>query len=903
MRSAFTDELRMSVHKFEESHKKKSQGQFGFLGSPMKSPFRGRRPTLTKEQQDELRASARNLMSKREQNDPDGGRVKPVDKSEGSDAGLRQSLMSKAMAEELRASFHKREASNQSRREEIRTRMMQRKQSKGQIYPDSIREEQDSETDSEDRPPRRAQISAIADESGDRPRLRPELFDELRKSIHGRSTRNFDRRQQIKERIMKRRESQRVLPLASSAHSIDSSEPSFAESEDIPLKAAPKSGKKGKGKKMTWDTSQHSVDTFLDESFSDRKGSSHGHGFESSTSRDLVQPSPIFDSDNAVDPPEDFDSLRLEWSTLVRENKKLKNNATVDEKKISILARQVYDLKAEGTDLRKQLSNWQDKVSAISKRQSQDRIKFENSTDLIAKARVELTKTLNENSALKTTVHELELAADDRQRRIQSLNENVASQSGRITLMSAELRDIQTELRYNIDEKRRLEEELAVIVASRDGKDIGETIRRLEQDRAQWLEEKERTLEAKRIALDEENDRVLEREKKRYREEAEELMEISEKTRDRELEHQRLQEIINKQLTEMKEANEDLRDKLQQEHMENRVETKKKDHTIAMLEQEVSKLRRKLAASQLREQEYEARLAEIENNDDELRHTKKQNSLLEKQIRKLRKGKPIQQGGGDWKEIVLPGYKNLHGVTFGAPSEDLAGFLTILVEDQRSKQSETKSKLQKEVRKYLRELRGKAGESDKKGSTKRKSKTVKKKSTTTKKKKISTKLRSSKKKKPTPSKQPKRQSSFTDIEDYDWDVKPKKIKKKKSKRTRSVEEFSDDDSVAQRRSKRHKKLTKKTKRKSKKKLDVKKKASKKKSSKHGEKHQAKKSGGRRISRHAARKDDSEMMADLKDRNPEDVSLAVMKQAHTKKRSSGPRLRLPPVVPPESIVLQ
>jgi hypothetical protein len=117
-------------------------------------------------------------------------------------------------------------------------------------------------------------------------------------------------------------------------------------------------------------------------------------------------------------------------------------------------------------------------------------------------------------------------------------------------------------------------------------------------------------------------------------------------------------------------------------------------------------LRRKLAASQLREQENQALLAEIENNSEELRKALERNRLLEKRVRKLKdlnKGKKNRSEGADWKEIVLPGYKHLRGVTFGAPSEELAGFLTILVEDQKAKKAESMTEVQKEVRRYLKE--------------------------------------------------------------------------------------------------------------------------------------------------------------------------------------------------------
>ncbi len=898
LKAAFTQELQASVRNLADSNHDKAKGRFGFLGSGKMSPFRSAgRPRLSKEQQDELRLSVHNLMAKREKTESSKESIQstlPDRRPENLRPTLNQNI-----SDELTQSFRQREARNDARREEIRKRMIERRESKRQleshVYPQVINEENESDSDSPGRSPKLAQHNVAPNLSGERPRLRPDLFDELKKSIHSRSTRNFDRRQEIKARLMKRRESQRNLPNPST-HST-SSDASFAEGHDsFATDLPPKSALRGKGGKvMKWDMSAHSSETFANASFSDMGDTEHGPNFKPSALDESISEQHDKEGVKVVG---DLD--RAEWSDLIRENKRLKCEDDLNKKKISILTQQVDGFRAESTDLRKQLSSWQEKASAISHRQSQDRQKFENSSDLMTKARVELTKALNENASLKSRLHEIQLQAESHDRTILFLNETIDNLSEKISSITAQLKDSEAELRFNINEKRRIEEELAVVIASGDGSDIGETIRRLEQDKAKWLEERERILEAKRIAIDEENDRLLEREKQRYRREAEQLVAVSEKTKDREGEHQRLQDAISGQLKELKKNNDDLREKVNNEQLENRVETRKKDHTIAMLEQELSKLRRKLAGSQLREQDFEAQLLDIQNSSDELRDAKRQISLLEKQIKKLKKEKAHERT--DWKEIILPGYKHLRGVTFGAPSDELAGFLTILVEDQKAKQSEVMSQIQNDVKKFLKEAKDKVGSGmssasrsksnkDEKQAKPRKSNDANKTSTT-------------RKRKMDP-------NEFTDIEDYDWAVKPKKTVTPIHRVQVEESSSSEDDSSTNHSLKKHRRRDKR--RKQKKKSRAKKKE-KPKLKKHGKIQPKQQPARRRISRHRPTLDDNIEMMERKSKNSvamnlDDISLVVIKRTHAnklkkkKKRSSDPRRRLPPVKPPATIILQ
>merc|ERR1712238_370913 len=91
-------------------------------------------------------------------------------------------------------------------------------------------------------------------------------------------------------------------------------------------------------------------------------------------------------------------AYKKEFIRLTGENKTLKTKLVTRDAKISLLDQQVSDLTVETKNHRKQLSRWQSKANKLSKLQSKDRMKFDRSTDLIAEARVGLTKALNSSS-------------------------------------------------------------------------------------------------------------------------------------------------------------------------------------------------------------------------------------------------------------------------------------------------------------------------------------------------------------------------------------------------------------------------------------------------------------------------------------------------------------------------
>ena len=698
---AFTDELKRSVKKLEDKKKRKSR--FSFL-SPKK-----------------------NL---------EGG--------DGADGRLTKQLsMSREMAKELKMSFHDRQSKRDLKREEIRERIMKRRKAVKKTTKAGSLDGDDSENDSHDSRSRRPQSSLnnyldedptlTSSRQYQRPRIKQELANELKMSIHSRQAKRDEHRREIKERIMKRRQSRSRLTPPEKSHQPfvkkeshkSPSKKSFDKKSEI--KKRSNRDKKRKKKKLP-KRSSHSMESFANASLSDNSDDSIGwrekyrpKALNDRKTRKQSYEKNIFEDEGII---LSHTETNFELKRLRNERKQLKDGLLASKSQISKLSQKLEDYRAECKDLRKQLSTWQDKASKFSKLQSEEKQKFDSSADLIARARIDLTKALNENRMLKNQVYDLESSVGQRDRRFRSLHETIELQSEKVDDIAMKFKDSEAELRFVIEEKHRTEEELAVLVASRDGKDVGKTIRRLEEEKAQWLDERERVLEAKRRALDEENERILERERIRYQEERGQRIEVSKQTRIREKESQQMQDAINLQLQGLKESNQSLQDRLTGDRLEFQLGLKEKEQTIASLELEVSKVRRKFPSSELKEKEIDFRKAEADAAKADLKDARRTNRDLERQIENLKSDsrEPRQQPEQDWREIILPGYRNLRGVTFGSDLDSLAGFLTILVEEQ-SKRAETSTKTVSRMSNYLKDPKVKSkSKSKSKGKSKSKSK-------------------------------------------------------------------------------------------------------------------------------------------------------------------------------------
>uniref|UniRef100_A0A6V0CJ81 Uncharacterized protein n=1 Tax=Pseudo-nitzschia australis TaxID=44445 RepID=A0A6V0CJ81_9STRA len=299
----------------------------------------------------------------------------------------------------------------------------------------------------------------------------------------------------------------------------------------------------------------------------------------------------------------------------------------------SLRRQQVSDLTSEIQTLRKKLLEWQNKSKKLCELHSKERLKFDNSTELIAQAKIGLTKALNDASNLEAKINDLETTVEERDMRIRDLCQTIEQQTQTIEERNMKLKDRSTLLRLNENEKRKLEDEVEVLIASRNGKDTGEALRRLELEREKWLWDREEKIEAAMIELENENNISLEREKFRHLQELDMLTEYSKKRKLQIEEKQRkMQDFVNQQLDDMMDANRELQGKLTTEREELISKSKEQDDAISTLEFQVTDLKNRLATRNRWEKELIFRKAEVESIKEELLVARTQNKLLEAKV-------------------------------------------------------------------------------------------------------------------------------------------------------------------------------------------------------------------------------------------------------------------------------
>ncbi|KAG7360122.1 hypothetical protein IV203_035221 [Nitzschia inconspicua] len=417
----------------------------------------------------------------------------------------------------------------------------------------------------------------------------------------------------------------------------------------------------------------------------------------------------------------DIDAYRKDWIRLIKEKKSLKNKLATSLARNTLLAQQVDDLNAETEDLKSKLERWKEKAARLTEQQCSERSKFDNAIDLVTRARVELTKTTNENSKLKQQNFDLETSVASKDRLVEDLNETITRQADIIHKLSNKLKDQETTLRLSDDEKRRLEDEVAVLIAQREGDEMRDTFRQLEEERQKFFWQREMDLEAKRIELEKQRDWILEQDRVRHAKDMERLTQDAIRETEIDRERQTIQKLIHQQLEDMKEANRELRDKFGRERNETAAEMKERENDIFRLECEILELQKQLSVQKRSKKDIALIEEKAESAKDDLRDMKRHKLILEKEITKLKKKK--KKGGKNpdgWREIIFPGYR---GVSFGSEeSEALAGFLTILVEE-KGKKSKKAQKAAIKLERILEDRERKHRRKYKEGST-RKSKSL-----------------------------------------------------------------------------------------------------------------------------------------------------------------------------------
>ena len=680
--------------------------------------------------------------------------------------GLFRPKLRADVADELRQSVHNRNAKKAERRAQVGRRGPDKRpvreevdstdDSVGANYQQPLKDARQDSRDqgSRDMKPVRRQMDRnlanelrqsvhSRNEKNNRRIISRDLANELRASVHSRNDKKDQRRKEIAKRIMKRRESERQVggmkssfSKGSSHHSVsfDFSTHSMGSSKSFEDDADSLNDRHdGKKKspsprhlktKSAIKDSLHSTGTFTAEFSDDPRVETKK---QPDRQNRWSPPSEIHTTpQDYADIEGDFDEYKREWSRLIKEKKKLKESVTTYKLEITDLASKLEIYKSEKDRLQDQLFDAHEKVERLSAQQTEERKQFDSSTDIIAVTRMDLAKALNDARILKAKISEYELALAQKDRRVDSLNDAIDTQEERIDEFLAKIKATENEVRQQTEEKLLLEEELGVLEDLKDRKKFNDTLQKIKRERSKWIEQQERELEMKRQALIEDSNKAREKERVKLRRETEETRNLNKKIRAREEELEEMQEEIDRQLKGFREENRVLKEKLNRERLDSAVELKKKEHTVALLQQEISKLKKEAARHHSENMMTERLKAAAETAEDELKDALQHKKILEKEMKRTkREVEKLKSVANDWQEVVLPGHRNLRGVTFGnANSDSLAGFLTILVEEQyKARRKRSKGKSNK-LKKFLKD----GGKKRKRKREKRKKKEKKKKS-------------------------------------------------------------------------------------------------------------------------------------------------------------------------------
>ncbi|VEU39787.1 unnamed protein product [Pseudo-nitzschia multistriata] len=459
----------------------------------------------------------------------------------------------------------------------------------------------------------------------------------------------------------------------------------------------------------------------------------------------------------------DLYASKMECARLQMDKRGLRSKMVTTDAETSLLRQQVSDLTSETQSLREQLSKRKKQSEKQYENHRKDRIKFDNSTELIAQAKIGLTKALNDASNLEAKIDDLEITVDDRERRLDDLYETIQRQTETIEMMNLKLKDKDTLLRLSDNERQKLEEEVEALISANDGEDTGETLRRLERERETWLWDREQQIEDARRELEDENDRNLEREKFRHRQELDMLTEYADKKKQIEEKQREMKDFVNQQIDDMMDVNHKLQERLANEREDLCLEREEQDETIASLELEIIDLQTQLATQNRDEKELIYLRAAVESTKEELSDALAQNKKLE-------------------------GIINEHGIKIGTKKKKTSkGKGKKKKSSQKKKSSKDKSSKKKSSKKNLSKKKSSKKTSSKMTSSK---KTSSKKTSSKKTPQKNSKLKKSSKKMPKKSSDKNRGKKEA--------KKSKTFSKKKSKKTRKRRGSSDDsaDSLA-----------------------------------------------------------------------------------------------------------
>ena len=366
------------------------------------------------------------------------------------------------------------------------------------------------------------------------------------------------------------------------------------------------------------------------------------------TSNESLQKQSIHDGHNLSDQlKSDYHMCKAECHRFRKEIQLLNTNLFTKDEENLLLRKQVNQLTSEAKVVRAELIKWQTYAKKL--RESQRREREAMKPGLISEARIGLTKALNDASRLEAKVFDLQTTIDARDRHVNELYDRIGRQSQTITEVTTKLSDTEILLNLNENEKMKLQDEVQVLIASKDGDDIEKTLRRLERARQRWLSDHEQRIEATRVMLEREYGRTLERETSRHRQEQEIQKENSSKKKRLEEKQQETVQYVNQQLDDMMKINRELQQTLTKERQEMLSEIEEKNDTIVGFELQISNLNKQIAVlnqsiesltnnfqdAQKQNEQLQKKIKELTNDDVEVKKLKRRTMAQNKEIKSI----------------------------------------------------------------------------------------------------------------------------------------------------------------------------------------------------------------------------------------------------------------------------
>jgi len=343
------------------------------------------------------------------------------------------------------------------------------------------------------------------------------------------------------------------------------------------------------------------------------------------TSNKGVQNELIQDGNRLHDQNESVNhSYKVECFRYRKEIQILTTKLITKDQQNLLLRQKVNQLTSETKVMRSKLIRWQTKSKSLSELQNED---IAMNPTRVSDAPIELAEALDDATNLEAIFFDSQTTIDERDKHADMLYDTIECQAKTMTDLTTKLRDKEILPNLNENEKRKLQDEVQVVIASKDGDGIENTLRHLEERvREPWLSDREkRKKKVTQIMLKRGYSNTFGREKSEHRQGQEVLKENSSKKRQLEENQQETLQFLNQQLRDTMKTNHEIKQRHMKERQDMVSEIKEKNAAIVSFALQISNLNKQISTLN----------QSIESLTKSFQVAQKQNERLQEKIKEL----------------------------------------------------------------------------------------------------------------------------------------------------------------------------------------------------------------------------------------------------------------------------